>query len=296
MTFFALLLKLSFITGGTPPATAADQPRSRYLMGTLLTIEAPTEAASAAFKTVADIESWMSTYKEDSELSTLNAASGTGPVSVSDPLWNVLMEARKYWRLSKGAFDPAYKSEGGFNRIQFDEDNQTVSLPKGLRIDLGGIGKGWALDRAAETLRARGITTARLDFGGQILVFSPSLRRNYRLVEIADPACHRRPLSTGRSIFCKPAETLHLANGSIATAGTIERPDHIVDPKTGKPVKNTGSISVTAPTATAADAWSTAVFAGGLENLPTEKSICALEIKNAAAVWHGDCSNTRRKL
>ena len=293
MTFFRLLLKLNFIFILATPLHAEDHSRSRYLMGTLLTISAPVNAqyaVTAAFRTVADAESWMSTHRSESELSQLNAKAGSGPVLVSKPLWDMLMEAKKYWQLSNGTFDPAYRSKGGFIRIIFNADSQSVSLPKGVDIDLGGIGKGWALDRAAETLRAHGVTSAQLNFGGQILVFSPSLKSETRLVEVADPACHRAALSTSRSL-CSTTK-MNITNGSISTSGMVERPAHIIDPNTGESSPRLGSISIAAQSATAADAWSTAVFVGGLNQLP--KSLCALEINNKNTVWHGDCKLLRR--
>ncbi|OIO09077.1 MAG: hypothetical protein AUJ52_07175 [Elusimicrobia bacterium CG1_02_63_36] len=307
MIFFGRVLKLGFIN--IPIALLAalvllaappHAERSRLLMGTLLIIEAPgADRASVdrAFETVAEIESWMSNYKPESELSLLNARAGLGPVPVSQALWDALIAARRAWKDSAGAFDPTFSSPGearGFGKVAFFPRKRSVALPEGARLDLGGIGKGWALDRAAERLRRDGVEAARLDFGGQILVFSPPSGRIIRLVEIVDPACRRMPVSTGRSFQCASAASLRLQGGSVATSSNAERPGHIVDPLSGNSMADSRrSLTVAAPTATEADAWSTALFIAGPEKLPAHRGICALETGRDVVRWHGDCDEYR---
>jgi thiamine biosynthesis lipoprotein len=302
MIFFRPLLKLGFIS--VLLALAAARPcaaRTQLLMGTALTIEATggaEDAVDLAFKRVSGIEAWMSTYRKDSEVSRLNARAGEGPVRVSEELWNLLTDSRRIWSASQGAFDPTYSSPAearGYGRLRFDAETRTVELPRGAKLDFGGIGKGWALDRAARVLREGGVLSARLDFGGQLLFLAPPSGRKNRLVEIPDPRCRRAPFSSSRPLSCRIAAELLVAAGSVATTGNVERPGHVVDPKSGRALNMPRSITVVAGNATLADAWSTALFVSGPESLPEHSPICALEAGRDSVHWHGECENYRNR-
>ncbi len=224
---------------------AAPRARSRYLMGTLLEVTAE-DGADAVFAETARLDALLSTFKPDSEVSRLNRAAGSGPIAVSSDLWNVLQASSEVWSASGGAFDPSYASSPrarGFGRVALDAARHTAALPPGARLDFGGIGKGYALDAAAAVLRARGQRRALLNFGGQLLAL-------------------------GAWDVRAGSETVHLQDESVSGSGESERPGHIVDPATGRPVRGRASVFVILPSATLADAWSTALYVRGPGALP----------------------------
>jgi thiamine biosynthesis lipoprotein len=258
--FFDLLLILSLNNADAAPLT-----RSRFLMGTLLeaTLEdgADVPALDAAFAEVARLEGVLTTYKEESEVSRLNAGAGSPARPVSEDLWLLLEASSRAWTASGGLFDPTFSSSPsarGFGRLGLDSGRRKVFLPLGARLDFGGIGKGWALDAAAAVLRARGVRRALLNFGGQA----------YAL---------------GRWDVATPAGTFALADASAATSGDAERPGHIVDPLTGTSRRGPATATVVLASATEADAWSTPVYLGGAAVLPRGFPGCALYVPRGGA-------------
>lgn len=240
------------------PALALGAPsqegrvlRARWLMGTVLEIEAPdaTDAdANAAFE---EVERWNRVlascrHRADSENCGLTRASGRGPVKASPGLLAVTAEALRLAEETDGAFDPAYRAPGGRKAVALDASAGTISLPKGGELDFGGIGKGWALDRAAAVLRARGVRAARLNFGGQI----------YALGAPAGTA------GWAASVPGAPADLL-LKDESVSVSGDEQRPGHIVNPATGGSVRRAGTAAAIFASAAEADAWSTALFVLG---------------------------------
>ncbi len=229
--------------------------RTRLVMGTLCGIEAegPDAAVTAAF---AELERWdaiLSLYKDDSELTALNARAGSGFVPVSAELYAVVDLSLRAARDSDGAFDPTVLpllrrgpdglGSAGWRRVKLDAGKRAVSLPPGGGLDFGGIGKGWALDRAGEVLRAGGVSAARLNFGGQVLA-------------LGAPAG-----TAGWEVFLPGSDApLLLKDASIAVSGNTERPGHIVSPFTGRRMHRAFAAAAIAPTAAEADAWSTALY------------------------------------
>ncbi|TBR21952.1 FAD:protein FMN transferase [bacterium] len=254
-------------------ANAAPLARSRYLMGTLLeaTLDraADAPALEAAFAEVARLEGLLSTYRPDSEVSRLNAAAGSPAREVSGDLWALLEASSRAWSASGGLFDPTFSSSPparGFGRLGLDSGRRKAFLPPGARLDFGGIGKGYALDAAAAVLRAHGVRRALLNFGGQV----------YAL---------------GRWDVETPAGALTLEDASAATSGDAERPGHIVDPATGLSRRGPATATIVSPSATDADAWSTALYLGGPAALPRPFSGCALYVprRGAPPDVFGDC-------
>lgn len=243
------------------PARASSQERRvdrvRWVMGTLLEIEAegPEDAVTAAFEEVERWDRILSLYKTDSELSALNARAGTGPVPVSAELFAVTELAVRRAEETAGAYDPsvlpllrrgpAGLPAAGWRKVRLDRGARTVSLPAGGGLDFGGIGKGWALDRAGELLRERGVTAARLNFGGQVLA-------------LGAPAG-----AEGWDVRLPDGRELRLKDGSVAVSGNAERPGHIVSPFTGLRLHRAFAVAVLAPTAAQADGWSTALYVLG---------------------------------
>ena len=234
-------------------------------MGTLLEVDAigpernrTEQAVAAAFAAVEEVDRRLSNWKADSELSRVNAASG-GPVLLSPATWRSLSLAIALARESGGAFDPTVGVFTGaptvrWENVMLDPGERTLTFRGGARgaIDSGGFGKGEALDRALVELRRRGVTAARLNFGGQISAFGGG---SFAEVSIAEPRG-----GSGRELC-----SFTPGDGSVSTSGVSEKPGHIVDPRTDRAAAFTGSVTVVADTGVRADALSTALFVLGPE-------------------------------
>lgn len=241
------------------PAAAVPVSRTRWLMGTFCAIDVWGSGADAvaAFDEIDRWDRVLSLYKKESELNALNAASGSGPFRASPALYAATEAALRLARETGGAFDPtilpvlrrgpAALPLTGWSKVRLDPRAGTVELPiKGMGLDFGGIGKGWALDRAAEVLKSRGVRRAFLNFGGQVLALGPAEDGGDWSVDLP-----------GR------AEPLRVRDASVSTSGDEERPGHIVSPFDGLPVRRAVSATAVLPDATSADAWSTALFVLG---------------------------------
>lgn len=276
------------------PAHAAERvERARYVMGTTLSLTLEGEdasalqrAADAAFEEVARLEGLFSNWRSDSEVSRLNARAGGGPVDVSADLASVLGESARWAERTGGAFDPvveplvsAYDLRGegrwpseselaravgasGAERLAVEEGARRVSLAPGAGVELGGIGKGYALDRAAEVLRAAGVRVALLDFGGQVSALGAPAGESGWTVGLAHPSDRERA-----------SVRLVIRDVSVATSAQSERGlavegtslGHVLDPRTGRPAAAWGAASAVATRATDADAASTALLVLGPE-------------------------------
>jgi thiamine biosynthesis lipoprotein len=265
-----------------PLADAEHVVRARYLMGTVFRFEAPAgrdaDATAAALEAGLDeVGRWeriLSNWDPGSEVSRLNARRGQGKTPVSPELLQAVTSSLQWARATGGAFDPTLEpvtrafrhqapdesylshpqSRPRWTAVEADVEHASVSIPSGSGLDFGGIGKGIALDEAAELLRRRGVTDALLDAGGQLLALgSPPGEPGWR-IGLADPEDRQRPLLT-----------LILRNASAATSGNAERPGEILDPTTGRPVPGSGSATAIAALATSADALSTALFVLGAQ-------------------------------
>jgi thiamine biosynthesis lipoprotein len=280
--------------GTRPPAEASVIRRSRALMGTvfeILVVEtsgARAEAAiGAAFEEVARLEELMSEWRPDSEISRVNAAAGRAAVQVSPEILEILGEARRVSEASGGAFDASWATLRGlwsfgadhgppptptearararlidYRSILVDQASRTVELEKaGMAIGLGGIAKGYALDRAADILRNRGLTSFVLYAGGQVLVAGRRGDRPWRV-----GVQHPRSPEVYFAYFSP-------GDGAVSTSGDYEhsyvhegvRYHHIIDPKTGYPAERSVAVTVIAPRGVSADAWATALFVLGPE-------------------------------
>jgi len=243
----------------------------------------------AAFAEVERVEAALSNYRPTSELSRINAAAATAPVTTDPEVFGLIARALDYSRRSEGAFDitvgPLVKAWGffdgagrypsddeladararsGWRQVDLDETTRRVRfLAPGLELDLGAIGKGWALDCAAATLRRNGVRAALLSAGQSTYyaIGAPPHERGWP-IHVTDPQDTTRTLSTAL-----------LRDQALSTSGTGEqsfelggqRYSHIVDPRTGQPVAGMAQVTVTAPTATDSDALATAIFVLGPE-------------------------------
>jgi thiamine biosynthesis lipoprotein len=234
-------------------------------------------AAKAAFARIADLDGIMSDYRSTSELMTLCQKSGGEPVHVNDDLFRVLSRAQEVSKLSDGAFDvtvgpvvrlwrrarrthelPDVKELEqarqlvGYKNVRLDDKNQTVQLVKaGMRLDLGGIGKGYAADAALAILKEHAVTRALVAAGGDIAVSGPPPQEEGWTIGIA-------PL---RNPDAKPDRYLILHDAAVSTSSDAEqyfdiggkRYSHIVDPRTGMGLVNRLSVTVVAPKGLIAD-------------------------------------------
>ncbi|MFQ5700961.1 MAG: FAD:protein FMN transferase, partial [Acidobacteriota bacterium] len=271
--------------------------RERFLMGTRCEAtvawapgsgigrEEAAEAIEAAFDEIARLEAILSDYRPDSELSRLNRQATAAPFACSDDLYGFLARSVELARRSHGAVDITVaplvqvwdlRGEGrrasaaeierarekvGYRLLRMDPTHRSVRFRvAGMGLDPGALGKGFALDAAARILRGRGVTSALLDFGGQILAIGSPPGQEAWQVGVAHPLRRDEQLLA-----------LRLRDASVATSGNAERGimaggvrlGHVVDPRTGLTVDTDASAVVIAPTATLADAASTAVLVMG---------------------------------
>lgn len=241
------------------------------------------------------IHDTINNYDEESELSALNRTAATAPFVCSDLLWDVLQAAREGYEISEGAFDVSVgplmalwgfhqKRDGlptdeeiaaaletvGLDRVQFDDRARSVrfSVP-GMSLDLGGIAKGYALDRVMDILRRHHVSRALVDLGGNIACTDlPPPQREAFYVGIRDP------FDTGAMLG-----RIRVLGRSLATSGNYERRlviqgrtiGHIIDPRTGHPVKGPAGVTAITTSGRNSDVFSTAVFVGGA---PMAQRLC----------------------
>ena len=241
------------------------------------------EAARAAFSRFHDLNTLLSDYDPQSELRRLCDTSSEGkPVRVSDDLWRVLVRAIELSERSEGAFDvtvgpvvrlwrnarrtkelPTPKSlQAALSRVDYrwvrlHPEQQTVELlrPK-MRLDLGGIAKGYAADEAIKAMRKRGITRMMVEAGGNIGLGDPPPERPGWRIGIAPPDAH------------SPArQYLWLSDVAISTSGDLwqhavidgVRYSHLIDPRTGMALSDHCSVTVVGPDGLSTDGLSAAV-------------------------------------
>ena len=289
--FFQILLLFLFQnssaqTGGNLTRFEFSEPHMGTEFRILLYAPDSTQAqlsAREAFQKIAALEQIMSDYQEASEISLLAGIAGDSKTRtpVSGDLWKVLSYAQQVAKRSDGAFDvtagaltklwrrafrqkefpsaeeiEAARKTVGFKDLELGKNN-TVRLKKpGMRLDLGGIAKGYAVDEAMAVIRSHGITVAMVDGGGDILAGDAPPGAVGWLIE--KPALGQDGLAT---------EKMPLKNAAIATSGTTykflehdgKRYSHILDPRTGMGVTTRQLVTVTAPTCMEADAWATAM-------------------------------------
>lgn len=244
-------------------------------------------ACAAAFERFAELDTLMSDYRSDSELMRLCARAGGPPVPVSRDLFLVLQRSQDLAMRSNGAFDvtcsPAVRlwrtarkthvlptpadierarSLVGWERLRLDPRRRTVQLlTPGMKLDLGGIGKGYADDCAQRTLKQFGITSALVEAGGDIVVSAPPPGQDGWKIEVDNAeGATRKPI-------------LHFANVAISTSGDTEqfveiggkRYSHIVDPRTGQALTDRIAVTIVAPDGLTSDGLSTAVSVLGEE-------------------------------
>jgi len=201
-------------------------------------------AIDAAFKEMWRLEALMSTYRPDSEISMLNSQreARLGPECVE-----VLKKSIHFSKVTDGAFDITLRD---YNNLEID--SKTARLRKsGVNVDLGAIGIGYAVDRAIDVLKNRGVKSALVDGGGEVKALGTKSRGLSWRVGIRDPFQKNRFITI-----------INLEDASISTSGNYITP-HIIDPRTGSKPQGLASATIVSTAATMADALSTAAFVLG---------------------------------
>ena len=308
--------------GTTARASLIEQ--SQLTMGSTLRLTAWSADAAGVRREFEDVfaefrrlETLMSTWVTDSEIRRVNRAAGLTPVKASLEVREVLQAARDASESTGGKFDVTFGALAGLWKFDHDQDSilpdmrrvrallplidyravhvddasETVFIArKGMSIHLGGIGKGYAIDRGADILRRRGVRDFMIQSGGDIYVSGLKDGRPWRL-GIQDP---RAPAIR---IFAE----LDLSDGTFSTSGDYERffmkdgrrYHHILDPATGEPARGARSVTIVANRAVIADALSTGVFVMGpaagmalIERLPDVEGVIVSD-KNKVLISSG---------
>jgi thiamine biosynthesis lipoprotein len=249
----------------------------------------------AAFAEIEKVEKLMNYHKSDSEISELNREGFARAVKVSKSTYEVLEKSVKFSKLSGGAFDvtigplvdlwhsaeeanslPAdaelqqARSKVGYDKLILDANEESIRFAvEGMRVDLGGIAKGYAIDKAIEAMQKGGTIGGMVDIGGEIRCFgSPLEGQNKWRIGLQDPDKAKDGFDAGT-----PLLVLNLTDAAVATSGHYRRfvtigekkYSHIVDPESGHNSESLASVTVICPSATDADALSTAVTVMGKE-------------------------------
>jgi len=263
------------------------------IMGTRITVELwsdDREQADLAIDAVLDemrhVDETMSTYKPTSEVSLVNAGAAAGPMHITKELFDILTTAKEYSVITDGAFDITYASVGylydfrkhirpdetqidkalpavDYRHLLLDPKKQTVRFSqKGVRIDLGGIAKGYSVDRGIDVLKAHGITRAYVSAGGDSRIIGDRFGKPW-MVGIRDPRKEAGEVIT----------RIPLVDAAISTSGDYERYfeedgvryHHIIDPRTGHSASKVRSATIIGPYAMRTDGLSKTAFVLGPE-------------------------------
>ena len=282
--------------------------KKRYAMGTVFEIVAyydPAGRASAAIDLALDevvrLDNVMSNFKPESDLSRMNRDAHFHAVRIPADLYKVIETSLAYSRLSDGAFDVSVgsvvdlwkaalaggatptaaqlaqaRSCVGFEKIQLIAPDQIEFHSDCMRVDLGSIGKGYAVDRAVAILRSNGIERAYIDAGGSTIygLGTPPDDDGW-LVHLRDPSNRLDPQVKLISNSVSTSEQ------TAASPLTGDAPGHIVVPDSGKPLRTRYAVSVTAKSATDSDALSTTLLLLG----PEKGAALVAWLKDVAAIW-----------
>jgi thiamine biosynthesis lipoprotein len=282
--------------------------KKKYIMGTVFEIAAydrSTEHASnaieKAFQEIVRLDDLMSNYKPDSALSNLNRFAHFHAEQAPSDLYRVIDQAVRFSRLSDGKFDisiaplvnlwkAAMRGEGtplraqqealrscvGFEKIELLPPDRISFRSSCLQLDLGAIGKGYAVDRAVEVLRALGIRDALINAGGStIFAMGAPPHQTAWLVHLRDPSNQIDP-------------QVMLKDGSVSTSEQTphsllgnDSAGHIIDPDTGMPLQTVFAVSAVSKTATVSDALSTTLLLLG----PAKGKALVKNMADVSAIW-----------
>ncbi len=266
----------------------------RFPMGTYARIVAvaPTEqqariAIERGMEEIETVDTLMSDYDEQSEISRVNREAAGTPVIVSEPTFEVLRKSVEFSRLSDGAFDVTIgpigelwrqaaksheapdanalaeaRTKVGYDKLLLDPNDRSVRFTvEGMKLDLGGIAKGYAIDLAVDAMQRAGATGGMVDIGGDIRCFGRPETRSHWRIGLQDPAQGADPLSQSKTLL-----VLEFNDAAVATSGDYrrfgliddEKVSHIIDKSTAAGARSLTSVTIIASQATDADALATA--------------------------------------
>ena len=242
----------------------------------------------AAVEEIRRIEKLLTTFKDDSDTNRINALAGISEVKVEREVLELIQRCLKISGITQGSFDITYGSIDkrlwnfdkdmaslpdaatakrsvrliNYKNVIVDEKECTVFLKeKGMRIGFGGIGKGYAAEKAKKTLQQMGIQSGIVNAAGDLTAWGFQANDTPWTIGIADPDAINHPFSS-----------LNITNMAVATSGNYEKYvvidgkkySHTIDPKTGFPVSGIKSVTIIAPNAELADALATPVMVMGI--------------------------------
>src|SRR3972149_3192445 len=294
---FILLLSLCLLSLVSAFKSEAENIKKRFsetrlLMGTVVEVIVIADNESVARKSIAEafsamerVDRLMSNFKEDSDISRINKGAGSKAVAVDSDVVEVIKKSIYYSEISDGAFDitiggveELYKFEDKGRMPEKGKFKNSVSLvgykniiingntvrliKKGMKLDLGGIAAGYAVDKGIDAIKKWGINNALINAGGDIRVTGESENGKWK-IGILHPREENKLINT-----------LTLKDISVTTSGDYrkyfisggKRYHHILNPSTGLPTEGVQSVTIIAPFAVDADALATAVFVMGKKN------------------------------
>jgi FAD:protein FMN transferase len=247
------------------------------------------ERINDAVTEISRIEKLLTTFNENSQTAAINRMAGVEPVKVDKEVFELISRSLKISSLTQGAFDITYGSIDkslwnfdvnmtslpskeaakkmvrliNYRNVVLDEKAGTVFLKeKGMRIGFGGIGKGYAADKAKLVLQEKGVQSGVVNASGDLAIWGTQPNGKPWTVGIANPYARFQPFSY-----------LEIGDMAIATSGNYEKYavingkkySHTIDPKTGLPVGGIKSVTILCPSAELADALSTPVMVMGIK-------------------------------
>jgi FAD:protein FMN transferase len=304
-TLISLFLIATFVHGSENQVLVY---KKKYAMGTVFEIAAydqssehASKAIEMAFQEIVRIDDLLSNYKPDSALSNLNRSAHFHAEKVPPDLYRVIGESMRFSRLSDGKFDisvaplvdlwkSALRGEGtptrarqeevrgcvGYEKIELTPPDQISFRSPCLQLDLGAIGKGYAVDRAAEVLHSLGIRDALINAGGStMLAMGSPPNETAWLVHLRDPSNKMDP-----QVMLKD-ESVSTSEQTAPSLLGDDSAGHIIDPETGMPLKTVFAVSAVSKTATVSDALSTTLLLLG----PTKGTALIKNMADVSAVW-----------
>lgn len=282
--------------------------KKQYSMGTVYEIVAyspsvnrATHAIDAAFQAIVALDHMMSNYDAQSDLSRLDREAHFRSVRVPPDLFQVIQDSLVYSRASEGKYDvtvaplvDAWKSAMrggeppsaqkinklrgcvGYRKVQLIPADRIEFHSSCLRIDLGSIAKGYAVDRAVKILRSQNIQSALINAGGSTLygIGAPPGRAGWS-IRLRDPSGRIEPEVILRD------DSVSTSEQEAESLIDADKLGHLIDPVTGEPVRSDFAVSVVAKTATTTDGLSTTLFLMG----PNDGAQLVRKLPDVAAIW-----------
>jgi len=310
-----ILIEVLYFSFGTKTKRQVELDSGhRLVMGTFARVVAiaadpniANRCIEAALAEIQKVDELMSDYKSDSEISKMNRDAYRRAVKISESTYEVLQRSIEISKLTEGAFDITVgplvellrsaekknvtpskaeiaqaESKVGFEKLKLDDQGRTVKfVVEGMRLDLGGIAKGYAVDKAIEVMQKVGAIGGMVDIGGDIRCFGKPARGKKRwLIGLQDPNKPEEPWPSAGELITttRPLLVLKLTDAAVATSGGYRRfaliegkkYSHIINSHIGRmgfsPCgEGLSSVTIIANSATDADALATAVSVMGAE-------------------------------